>query len=72
MVAAWFTDEENEWLVQNYLHAFIEVDRGATVIYKGETYSGLQGFLAEVIDEFTLKFPYRHYDMPVEDIPQHL
>ncbi|KAG8749824.1 hypothetical protein FRC11_010985 [Ceratobasidium sp. 423] len=72
MVAAWFTDKENEWLVQNYLHAFIEVDHSAMVVYKGETYSGLQGFLAEVIDEFTLKFPYHHYDTPIEDIPQHL
>ncbi|EUC56770.1 hypothetical protein RSOL_196090 [Rhizoctonia solani AG-3 Rhs1AP] len=66
---SWFTDDETEWMVQNYLIPYTSFNRNDRVIYKGRVVSSMKAFISRVIEEFGRRFPYRHPDTPRNRIP---
>ncbi|CCO32624.1 hypothetical protein BN14_06687 [Rhizoctonia solani AG-1 IB] len=71
-MTGWFLDAEVSWLVENYYQEFLAIDRHGQAEYKGQNMSSLQAFLRRVTDEFGTEFPYRHYQTPVNKIPEEL
>ncbi|EUC58208.1 hypothetical protein RSOL_238680, partial [Rhizoctonia solani AG-3 Rhs1AP] len=69
---SWFTSEETEWMIKHHLHSYSTFDRNERVVYKGKKVGAMKAFIGRVIDEFGHKFPYRHPDTPVSQIPKEL
>ncbi|KEP46070.1 hypothetical protein V565_220460, partial [Rhizoctonia solani 123E] len=70
-MSTWFCPKEARWMMK-FLPTYATFNRAKRVVYKGKRVGAMKAFLGGVINEFAEKFPYRHPDTPLSQIPVNL